>query len=89
MLTTFTLGPPDKSQLMWLTSTSVFSKTPKICTSSLPQVFFEDHPVDFLLRWFVALSGLDHTKGNLRKPTLFQHHGLYSSLKGKQQPLKV
>jgi|AntRauMFilla1563_2_1112583.scaffolds.fasta_scaffold458612_1 hypothetical protein len=58
-------------------------------TPSITQVFFEDHPVDFLLRWFVALSGLDHTKGNLRKPTLFQHHGLYSSLKGKQQPLKV
>merc|ERR1711934_599854 len=56
--------------------------------ATLFRVFYEDHPVDFLLRWFVALSGLDHTKAYVRKPTLFQHGGTYSSLKGKKQLLK-
>lgn len=55
--------------------------------SSLFWMFYEDQPVDFLLRYFVALSGLGDARV-VRQPTLFEHIGVESSLEGKEQKLK-
>eukprot|EP00730_Choanoeca_flexa_P008559 TRINITY_DN12504_c0_g1_i10.p2 TRINITY_DN12504_c0_g1~~TRINITY_DN12504_c0_g1_i10.p2 ORF type:complete len:457 (+),score=70.53 TRINITY_DN12504_c0_g1_i10:3348-4718(+) len=51
------------------------------------RAFYEDQPVDFLVRYFVALSGLKETRV-IRQPTLFEHIGVQSSLEGKDQPIK-
>lgn len=46
-------------------------------------LFYDEQPVDWLIRhWMSAMS---QPKVILRKPTLFQHHGLWSSLQDDDQ----
>eukprot|EP00045_Choanoeca_perplexa_P007036 m.61777 g.61777 ORF g.61777 m.61777 type:complete len:461 (-) comp13902_c0_seq3:68-1450(-) len=51
------------------------------------RTFWQDQPVDFLIRYFVALSGLKETRV-IRQPTLFEHIGVQSSLEGKAQNIQ-
>ncbi|XP_002738683.1 alpha-1,3-mannosyl-glycoprotein 4-beta-N-acetylglucosaminyltransferase C-like [Saccoglossus kowalevskii] len=48
--------------------------------------FYDEQPIDFLLRYYLALKG--QSKPLVHLPTLFQHIGQQSSLKEKQQELK-
>ncbi|XP_033112862.1 alpha-1,3-mannosyl-glycoprotein 4-beta-N-acetylglucosaminyltransferase C-like [Anneissia japonica] len=49
-------------------------------------IFFQDQPIDYLLKYFNVLNGQKKTL--LRVPSLFQHVGTFSSLHEKEQPLK-
>eukprot|EP00911_Craspedida_sp_UC1_P002090 UC1_evm3s1611 len=51
-------------------------------------LFHAEQPVDFLLRYHLALLGVRDNSARVRKPTLFHHVGLVSSLKGKRQGLQ-
>lgn len=62
------------------------------------RVFYNDKPVDWLYMDFLSVRHCDQAKnicaGGMKKivlkrtPSLFQHMGIFSSLKGKIQPLK-
>lgn len=49
-------------------------------------LFYEEQPVDYIFLYFNILN-LQHRR-IIRRPTIFQHVGFYSSLAGKIQPLK-
>ncbi|EDV20198.1 uncharacterized protein TRIADDRAFT_32367 [Trichoplax adhaerens] len=49
-------------------------------------MFYDEHPVDYLINFYSNLKMLPSNLVYL--PSLFQHIGIKSSLKGKSQPLK-
>ena len=49
-------------------------------------MFYQEQPVDYTYLYFNIL--MTQITNKLRKPTLFQHLGIYSSFRGKIQPLK-
>ncbi|XP_063968586.1 alpha-1,6-mannosyl-glycoprotein 4-beta-N-acetylglucosaminyltransferase-like [Lytechinus pictus] len=49
--------------------------------ATLTMIFYEDQPVDWIFRYFKDLNA--QHKNNVRYPSIFQHKGFQSSLKGK------
>eukprot|EP01147_Barroeca_monosierra_P008068 gene8068-10086_t len=89
-ITTMTTAFPDAimfafSSLGFIGKAFPTNVLPKLATFIF--TFYLDMPADILLEYFLSIENRE-TAVRFRKPPLFQHNGMKSSLKGKEQSLQ-